>query len=49
MNFLVMLDIVRVTPTATIRVSANDTGRVVSMVDTRLEGKLSTVLVQKCF
>jgi len=48
-NFLVMLDIVLVT-TAPIRVSTEDTGRVVSMVDTRLdvgdymvscEGKLS--------
>src|SRR4051794_28397010 len=53
-NFLVMLDIVLVT-TAPIRVSAKDSGRVVSMVDTRLdagdylvscEGKLSTVLVR---
>ncbi|KAF8246557.1 hypothetical protein K440DRAFT_602229 [Wilcoxina mikolae CBS 423.85] len=35
-NFLVMLDIVLVT-TAPIRVSAKDTGRVVSIVDTRLD------------
>jgi hypothetical protein len=35
-NFLVMLDIVLIT-TAPIRVSAKDTGRVVSMVDTCLE------------
>ena len=56
-NFLAMLDIVLVT-TAPIRVSAKDTGRVVSMVDTRLnvgdylascEGRLSTVFVCECF
>lgn len=51
-NVLEMLDIV-LTTTAPIRVSAKDTGRVISMVDTRLdvgdylvscEGKLSSVL-----
>jgi hypothetical protein len=49
-----MLEIVLVT-TAPIRVSAKDTGRAISMIDTRLnvgdylvscEGKLSTMLVR---
>lgn len=53
-NFLRMLDIVLVTTTP-IRISAKDTGRVVSMIDTRLnvgdylvscEGELSAVLVR---
>jgi hypothetical protein len=54
-NFLVMLDNVLVATTAPIRVSAKDTGRVVSMVDTRLdagdymlscEGRFSAVPVR---
>ena len=54
-NFLTMLQMIVLMTTAPIRVSAKDTGRVVSMVDTRLdmgdymvscEGKLGTVIVR---
>ena len=55
-NFLNMLQTIVLVTTAPIRVSAKDTGRVVSMVDTRLDvgdymvsckGRLGTVIVRE--